>query len=469
MRLLNCNKNKINYVILVICLFVCSQSLYSQSANKNPKKDLENKKKRINDEINEINSLLSETKANKKSSIGALVNINMKLEKRQDLINTINAEIYEITKEIKENDIKTNLLKSNLLKLKNDYAKMIVFAQRNQDSYSKLMFIFSANNFNQAYARLKYMQQYGEFRKKQAIEIINTQSKLLANLNELKEQRHEKNVLLGNEEEEKLNLSSEKNEQEQVLTELQQKEKGLKQELEKKKQDAIQLQLAIKKLIADEIKRKLEEAEKANALATANKKVKAEADKQKNKKDKKDKKDKTDKNNVPDKNDNNTISNTKIDKKETIEIPELNEAAEALSADFANNRGKLPWPVLKGVICEAYGEHEHPAIKGFMMFNNGVEICATKGMQARAVFDGEVTGIAVSPTGGKLVIIRHGEYLSVYSNLSDVIVKTGQKITVKQTIGTVMYNEDEGKTSMNLQIWKGQKTMDPSGWLFGVR
>jgi septal ring factor EnvC (AmiA/AmiB activator) len=154
------------------------------------------------------------------------------------------------------------------------------------------------------------------------------------------------------------------------------------------------------------------------------------------------------------------------DKKETPAVPELTEEAEALSADFSNNRGKLPWPVAKGVICETYGEHEHPAIKGFVMFNNGVEICATKGTQARAVFEGEVTGIAVSPTGGKLVIIRHGEYLSVYSNLEDVMVKTGQKVSIKQAIGTVMHNEDEGKTSMNLQIWKGQKTMDPSGWLY---
>ena len=272
MSLLKYNKSKISYFLVVICFFVLAQPLYSQVSGKNPKKDLENKKKRINDEINEINSLLNETKANKKSSIGALVNINMKLEKRQDLINTINAEIQELNKEIKQNENKNNQLKATLQRLKNEYAKMIVFAQRNQDSYSKLMFIFSASNFNQAYARLKYMQQYNEFRKKQAKEIIATQTELLANLTELKQQRHEKNVLLGNEEEEKQLLSSEKNEQEQVLTELQQKEKQLKQELEKKKQDAIQLQLAIKKLIADEIKRKAEEAEKAHALAIANKK-----------------------------------------------------------------------------------------------------------------------------------------------------------------------------------------------------
>ena len=426
--------------------------------NKNPKKDLELKKKKINDEISEINSMLNETKANKKSSIGELVNINLKLEKRQDLINTISAQLRELNAEIKQNDLQVGRLKASLEKLKSEYARMIVISQRNQDSYSALMYIFSSDNFNQAYARLKYMQQYSEFRKKQAAEIINTQTLLLAKLNELKEQRREKHILLGNEEEEKITLSSEKSEKEQVLTELQKKEKELKAELEKKKQDAIQLQLAIKRLIEAEIKRKAEEAAaKSEAIVAAAKKAREE-------KSKEEKKRKT-KSNIEK---NEAVVVLKPEKNEGPSIPELNEEAEALSADFSNNRGKLPWPVAKGIICEGYGEHEHPAIKGFMMFNNGVEICSNKGTQARAVFEGEVTGIAVSPTGGKLVIIRHGEYLSVYSNLGDVTVKTGQKVNVKQPIGTVMYNEDEGKTSMNLQIWKGQKTMDPSGWLFNA-
>jgi septal ring factor EnvC (AmiA/AmiB activator) len=403
--------------------------------------------------------MLNETKANKKSSIGELVNINLKLEKRQDLINTISAQLRELNAEIKQNDLQVGRLKASLEKLKSEYARMIVISQRNQDSYSALMYIFSSDNFNQAYARLKYMQQYSEFRKKQAAEIINTQTLLLAKLNELKEQRREKHILLGNEEEEKITLSSEKSEKEQVLTELQKKEKELKAELEKKKQDAIQLQLAIKRLIEAEIKRKAEEAAaKSEAIVAAAKKAREE-------KSKEEKKRKTKSNNEK----NEAVVVLKPEKNEGPSIPELNEEAEALSADFSNNRGKLPWPVAKGIICEGYGEHEHPAIKGFMMFNNGVEICSNKGTQARAVFEGEVTGIAVSPTGGKLVIIRHGEYLSVYSNLGDVTVKTGQKVNVKQPIGTVMYNEDEGKTSMNLQIWKGQKTMDPSGWLYNAR
>jgi septal ring factor EnvC (AmiA/AmiB activator) len=455
-------KNKLSLFFAILFSIVLIPSLQAQNGSKNSKKELENKKKKINDEINEINSMLSETKANKKNSIGALVNINMKLEKRQDLINTINAEIQELNKDIKKNEKQAEQLKLSLEKLKGEYARMIVFAQRNQDAYSKIMFVFASDNFNQAYARLKYMQQYSEFRKKQAAEIITTQTELIAKLKELKEQRHEKNLLLGNEEVEKENLSSEKQEQEQVLTELQKKEKELKTELDKKKQDAVELQLAIKRLIEAEIKRKLEEARKAEEAAIAAKKAKEE----------KENKTKVVKDNKNPKNPKDKIVvdvKPEKEKKENLFMPALTEETEALSADFSNNRGKLPWPVGKGVICETYGEHEHPAIKGFMMFNNGVEICATKGTQARAVFDGEVTGIAVSPTGGKLVIIRHGEYLSVYSNLTDVTVKTGQKVTVKQIIGTVAHDEEEGKTSMNLQIWKGQKTMDPSGWLYNAR
>lgn len=461
MTLFKYKRNKLSLIFALLFSIVLIPALHSQTGSKNSKKDLENKKKKINDEINEINSMLSETKANKKSSIGALVNINMKLEKRQDLINTINAEIQELNRDIKQSEKQATQLKTTLEKLKGDYARMIIFAQRNQDAYSKIMFVFAADNFNQAYARLKYMQQYSEFRKKQAVEIIATQTNLIAKLKELKDQRHEKNVLLGNEEVEKENLSSEKQEQEQVLTELQKKEKELKVELDKKKQDAVELQLAIKRLIEAEIKRKLEEARKAEEAAIAAKKAKEEKEAKENKT--KVPKEKTPKEKV-------VVADLKPEKekKENLFMPALTEETEALSADFSNNRGKLPWPVGKGVICETYGEHEHPAIKGFMMFNNGVEICATKGTQARAVFDGEVTGIAVSPTGGKLVIIRHGEYLSVYSNLTDVTVKTGQKVSVKQVIGTVAHDEEEGKTSMNLQIWKGQKTMDPSGWLYNA-
>ncbi len=454
MTLFKFKRNSQLLFCILLFLFTLQGAAQNQKNNKVSKKELENKKKKINEEINEINNMLSETKAHKKSSIGALVNISMKLEKRQDLINVILAEIKELNKEIAGNENEEAQLKKSLEKLKTEYARMIVFAQRNQDAYSTLMFIFAAENFTQAYARLKYMQQYSEFRKKQATEIITTQTQLIAKINELKMHREEKNNLLGIEEKEKKTLNKEKAQKEEILTELQQKEKGLKAELQKRKQAAIQLQLAIKNLIEEEIRRKAEEANRAELAKLLAAK-------------KKEDKSKDDKKNNP-KKDNNT-ANVKPAKNENATVPVLTEEAEALSEDFSNNRGKLPWPVVKGVICETYGEHEHPAIKGFMMFNNGIEICVSKGTQARAVFDGEVTSIAVSPTGGKLIIIRHGEYLSVYCNLGDVLVSTGQKVKVKQVIGTVMYNEDEDKTAINLQIWKGQKTMDPSGWLFNAK
>jgi len=453
-------KNKPFRVVLLLLLSLCFFVPAHAQKDKNSNKDqLVSKQKKIKEDMRLLSDILAVTKVNKKNSIGRLVNINMKLEKRQELIQNISQQLAQINRDIKENEAQVALLIATLEKLKKEYARMVVFAQRNQDAYSVLMFIFAAENFSQAYSRLKYVQQYSEFRKKQAIEIIETQTRLLARLNELKEQRHEKNSLLGIEEEEKKILSTEKVEQEQVLTELQKKEKELKEELEKKKKETLQLQAEIRRQIELEMKRKAEEAEAARQLALK---------KEKEAREERERKEREKKKNTA------TVPAAKVPEKVVPEKPlpdpaELSEAAVALSADFSNNRGKLPWPITKGIICEPYGEHEHPAIKGFMIINNGLEICSSKGAQARAVFAGEVTSTVISPTGGKLVIIRHGEYLSVYCNLEHVLVKTGDKISVKQVIGTVMFDEDEGKSSMNFQIWKGQKTMDPAGWLLNGR
>ena len=449
MTLFLLKKKKNNLVYLGLFFFfigLCNVVLVAQTKVPS-QKDLQSKKNKLNDDIKQLNSQLSQTKANKKSQINNIVVINTKIKVREELISTINTELSRINSNIKKNTGEVNSLKLNLEKLKGEYAKMIYFAQRNQDSYTKLMFLFASGDFNQAYIRLKYFQQYTAFRKKQAKEIVSTQLVLTGKLKELEEQRHQKNVLLGNEKDEKVQLDGEKQQQEIVLSELQQQEKELKEELEKKKRDAENLQLAIKKLIEAEIKRKLDESVRiaADKAAKAEKIAKTKA--------------------------KTKESKTKTEPK-TIAVvkptaPELTEEAEALGADFSSSRGKLPWPVVKGVICQSYGEYEHPAIKGFMMNNNGVDICTAKGSQARAVFEGEVTGVAASPTGGWLIIIRHGEYLSVYSNIDKPSVRQGEKVSTKQIIGTII--DEDGKTSMNLQLWKGQKTMDPSGWLFNAR
>jgi len=437
-------KNKLRApkrVLFVLLFLFCLPLAWAQKHNQ---KDLENKKKKLKEEINTINDLLHDTKNSKKISMNHVAILNKKINVREELIATINSEIRLINKEVNENQTAVNNLKKIVEKLKQDYAAMIYFDYRNKDEYSKLMFLFAADNFNQAYQRFKYSQQIAEYRRKKANSIIETQNEIAQKINELNRRKEDKKQLLTSEEQEKTDLAKEKTEQEDNLSQLQQKEKELKTNLDVKKEEIGKLNAAIKKLIQEEIKRQQEE-EKKKMLAIAKRKEERE------------KKQKESKN----------IKKAAAENK-AIEAAELAETREAeqLSEDFSSNKGKLPWPVTKGVITIGFGEQEHPTIKGFMINNNGVEIATTKGSSARAVFVGVVTGVTTVPGIGKIVIIRHGEYLSVYSNLNEVFVKAGEKIALKQTIGSVAYDEDDNRTAINFQIWKGQKILNPEEWLY---
>lgn len=427
--------------IKYLSAFVLAFFIFSLSAQNTSKSHLEKKKKKLEQEIQLINQMLKETSVNKKLSISQIIILKKKLEMREELITTIQQEINKLNNEIDATNRRINELQGELKKLKDEYAKMIRYAQIKQASQGldDLVFLFSSRDFFQAYQRLKYIQEYSRYRKKQADEIVMHQKKLQEQILLLQQQLEEKQQLLGQEEEQKQILAQEKQEEEQELSQIQKKERELKSELEKKKKQAQELQLAIKKLIEEEIKRKKEEAEKMA-------KMKAEKEKEKQK---------------------SIESKEKVSGKEKEKnlVPILSKEAEITGNNFELNKGKLPWPISSGFICANYGEYEHPAIKGFVMFNNGIELCASQQMKVQSVFNGEVTGIALSPMGGKLVIIRHGEYLTVYSNLQEVYVKQGDKVNAKQVIGTVMYNEDENKYSLNFQVWKGQSTLDPKNWL----
>lgn len=447
-------KNKLARLLVFGFIFISPVILLAQGGKQN-KKELENKKSKLKAEINTINELLHETKTSKKLSMNQVAMLNTKLKVREELISTISSEIRLINNQINSNQKEVTELNANLSKLKTEYARMIYYGYRNKDSYNKLMFIFAAGDFNQAFQRLKYIQQYNEYRKKQAEAISKTQTQITEKIVELESKKTEKKQLLTGEEQEKLNLAKEKTEQEGVLVQLQDKEKQLKDELEQKKRDSEALNAAIKKLIQDEIRRQ-QEAEKEK-IAEA-KRIK-EAKAAKNPKNPKNPKTSTNpKNEV-------VKENTKDTESKPV-VLELTKEAEELSADFASNKGKLPWPVTKGVITDGFGPHEHPSIKGFIVDNKGVDISTTKGASCRALFGGEVTGVVNVPGSGRVVIIRHGEYLSVYTNLEEVSVKTGDKIASKQTIGSVSLNDDDDKTIMNLQIWKGQKILNPEDWLY---
>ena len=384
---------------------------YKDGGKYKKKKDLENKKQELQKEIDYQSKLLNEVKKNKNRSMIQLAILNNKISKQQELISTIGKELGMIEGNISET--KENILfkETELKILKNDYAKIIFASYKNRDSYSRLMFLFASNDFNQAIQRIKYMQYYTEARKKQAGLIADTQRQLQTKKQELENRKEQQSKTLFQKEIETGNLSQQKKDKEVTLTDLQKKEKDIKAEIKKKKEQAEKLKKAIEKVIDAEIK-------KSQKL-------------------------------------------TKSDSKKIILTPEEKE----LSNDFESNKGKLPWPLAEGVITESFGTHNHPDLPGIKVSNNGVNIGTNKGANVRTVFNGIVVAVAsVGGLEGKVVIIKHGEYHSVYSNIEEAFVKSGEKVKTKQAIGKVL-TDDASATELHFEIWKGQSTMDPENWI----
>lgn len=398
-------------MLLSILLF---NSYYSSAQDK--KSELQAKKSKIEEEINYTNKLLSETKQSKQASLNQLVLLNKKISKRQELINAIANEIDQIDKKIDHTNDTIAELTENIKKLKEEYAKMIFYAQKNRNSYSKLMFVFSANNFNQAYQRLKYLQQYSSYRQNQVRLIKEAQVVLATKVALLQEQKKQKLNLKSLEEEEKQKLSKEKTEQDKTVKNLTQKERDLLKKLRENEKAAKKLQKAIEDIIAEELRKARETAKKTGAKPSPE----------------------------------NVFGLTPTEMK--------------LSSSFAANKGSLPWPTERGVISATFGEHPHPVLKGIITKNNGIDITTTSGSYARAIFDGEVTSVMALPNYNNVVIIRHGEFLTVYSNLGSLEVKKGDKVTTKQKLGLIE-TDDTGRTKLHFELWKGKILQNPETWI----
>ncbi|MDF1673334.1 MAG: peptidoglycan DD-metalloendopeptidase family protein [Vicingaceae bacterium] len=391
-------------------MYLASPTFYAQNKN-----DLEKKKKALQKEINYTNKLLKETRKNKDHTLDELLSLKSKINARTDLIAAMNSEMRLINQDITQSatDIKT--LEDELVRLRSEYAKIIYYAFKHRSTYDKMMFVFASKDINQAYKRLKYIQQYTEYRKGQAQEIITTQTDLKTKITQLESIKQEKTVLVSLEEQETQKLAVEKSEQENIVQKLQGKEQELKDKLKKKEAAARKLQKAIQRIIEEEI-RKAREAAKKNGKTSKG-------------------------------------------------FPMTPEAIK-LSNSFASNKGKLPWPVLQGVITARFGKHPHPVLREITINNNGIDISTTKGSEARALFGGEVSSVAIIPGEGKVVMVRHGEYLSVYSYMSDVYVKKGDKISTKQELGLLVNDAGKSKTKIHLEIWKGMTKLNPEYWIF---
>jgi septal ring factor EnvC (AmiA/AmiB activator) len=383
--------------------------LYSQQE----RTKLEQDKKKVEEDIEYTNKLLSQTRKSKTASINELVILDKRISQREELIDVIQLEISYLQRKIRTSQDSIKLLNDELEQLRDEYAAMIYYAYKNKNMYDRMMFLFAAEDFNQAYQRLKYFQQYNAYRKKQAELIDNTQKQLEKRVAALEQARAEKSNLLESAEDEKEKLIAEKNEKDQTVQSLTRQEKDLQKTLKEKEKAAKQLSKAIEKIIAEEIRL-------ANERANADK--------------------------------------TKKDFSLTPDEIQL-------TADFVNNKGQLPWPLERGIISSTFGEHPHPVLKKVKVRNNGIDILTGQNAEARAVFEGEVTRVMSVPNNNNVVIIRHGEYLTVYANLDKVHVKQGDKVSTRQPIGIVFTNPDESKTELHFEVWKAKVLQNPSSWL----
>lgn len=390
-------------------------------ANSQSLEELRKKKEKTNEQIKYTTKLLEEAKKNQKQTLNKYKILNKQIELRTTLITGINSEVGVLAEFIDQNAWLVSSLNSDLEGLKKEYAGMIQFAQRNQSNYDKLLFVLSSNSFNQAYKRLMYLRQYAEYRKKQAELIQWIRDLIQVKVGRLQQQRTEKETLLEAKKREADQLNKEKKLQGKNLTTLQQKQKEFEKKLREQQKIEAQLSNEIQKIIEEEVRKSRERAkekEKQTGKPSVSKKY------------------------------------------------EMTPEEKLASGQFEQNKHRLPWPVERGVITDHFGVHEHPVLKNIQVKNNGVDISTAQGVKARAVFAGEVSRVFMVSGGNWAVIIRHGKYLTVYSNLVNVQVKQGEKVSLKQTIGTIGTDtEDESKTVLKFQIWRENEKLDPEGWI----
>jgi septal ring factor EnvC (AmiA/AmiB activator) len=380
------------------------------------KEKLESKKKKLEDEIAYNKQLLEETRRNKKASVNQLNLLKSQIEKREALLDEINLGIDSLNRIIRDNDEILTRQDANLKGLKEEYARIIYHEWKMRNSYDRLLFVFSAEDFNQAFYRMKYFQQYTEYRKQQAGLIVSVTDEIKTKMQELQVQREEKVGLLADNESEKDKLAREKAEKDDVLKALKQKENSIKKTLATKQAEAKKLREKIEAIIAYEIQKSSGKTNKT------------------------------------------PVSNTDV---KNVLTPE----EKLISDNFISNKGKLPWPVASGVITEYFGEHDHPVLAGIKVKNNGIDISTGKGSAARAVFNGVVVSVVSISDQNKVVILRHGDYFTVYSNLQSVSVAKGATVNVKQTIGIVGTDPDDGKTELHFEVWEGKLLHNPTTWL----
>lgn len=395
------------------------------------RRELEKKRRQKEQEIKLTKKILEETRSKKKKSLSQLNLLDRQIKAREELISTVADEIIVVDGQITSESQNIEMLNGALKSLKDEYADMIYRTYKMKETGDLTSYVLSADNFNQALKRMSYVRQVGEDRDRQLQLIKNMQDSIQRKLNTLLAIKKEKNELIGIKEDEKVELKGDRDENAELVKELQQQEKELKKELEEKKKTAKKLDDQIRKLIQEEIRRAQAEEEKKN----------------RNKK--------------------GTDKKTETKKETKSGEMALTPEAAALAKEFGANKNKLPWPVERGIVVRKFGAYTHPELKNITIVNNGIDIASVKGTQARCVFEGEVRSVFSIPGMQKAIMVKHGNYFTVYAHIDQVMVNRGDKVKGGQGLGLVYHDTEEGKTILHFEVWQNSNNLNPEHWLAG--
>lgn len=410
--------------LLSLILMCATTFVFAQDSQQ---EKLEQRKAQIQQEIRDNEKMLQSVRKKEKSAVNEYLIQANKIKLKEKLINTTAKQEKLISNDMYINQVKVNKLKKELKVLKEDYAKMILKSYKSRSEQSRAMFILSSESFLQAYKRAQYLKQYTNFRKNQGLEIQSKTAQLVDYNAKLDGQRQVKKKIIAENQKEKVTLEVEKKEQQKLVNSLKKDKNKIAADIRSKQSESKRIDRQIDRLIRE-------------AIAEANRKAAAERAK---------------------------ANPGSSDKKEPVSSSKIALTPEdkVLAADFKANRGRLPWPVEKGFISLGYGDQPHPLHPSITVHNSGVEITTEDGASARAVFAGEVSKVIVLSPVNKAVVIQHGDYFTVYQNLSSVSVSQGDKVTIKQSIGRVRTSGDTGKTIIKFLILQNTTNNNPEGWL----
>ncbi|RLD27286.1 MAG: peptidase M23 [Bacteroidetes bacterium] len=402
--------NQLKYWFFLL-LIISSTSLQAQSKKQ---QELENRKQEIQKEIQQINTLLFQGKSEQKSVLSSVENLNYKIAVRQNLISITNQQANLLTREINNNQKNITKLRDKLKLLKEEYAAMVVKSYKSKSEQSKVMFLLSSINFQQAYKRLQYIKQYAEHQKKRGEE-IKVKTLELQELNkDLLKQKRDKQKLIDENRLAKNELEKERAQHKILMASIKKDLNKYTSQIRTKQKEADKIDKEIEKIIRE-------------AMASSNKKA------------------------------GQSTSSTTF---------ALTAEDKILAANFTSNKGRLPWPVEKGVVKVRYGTQRSPIDRSIPIKSNGVRILTNKNEKVRAVFNGTVMSIMTPKNGNNTVLIRHGNYITIYKNLSKIFVEKGDKIITKENIGEVLTNRASGETILSFVIYKEGKTQNPAHWIY---